>query len=400
MSGERQRPMRIAYFSPLPPERSGISDYSAELLPHLARSAQVTLFASNPGAVTEELRTAFEIRDIAEYSALHWRFDVALYQMGNSMHHDAIYPVLLRYPGIVVLHEPGLHHFMATRTIPRGDFAGYAREMGYAAGVEGTDLAYRIRRGEAEHPLYSMPLNERLLDHSLGVIVHSRYVAEGIRRARPSLPMAVVPAPIRIDPGPLRPRQELGVPADALLFASLGQVITNKQVTSALEAFARLHEDFPQARYVVVGDELKEDLDLQAWIRGRGLEDIVTMTGYLPDMREFLSWLAAADVLVNLRYPTVGETSATALRGLGAGRPVIVSDHGWYAELPDDACVKVPPNDPERLLAAMRRLAENPELRRAIGASAASYVRAEHSPSRAAERYLAFIEQTLCGLKP
>lgn len=118
-------------------------------------------------------------------------------------------------------------------------------------------------------------------------------------------------------------------------------------------------------------------------------------TGYLVDTRDFVSWIAAADVLVNLRYPTVGETSATALRGLAAGRPVIVSDHGWYAELPDDACIKVPPNDGEALYQAMRRLAGDPTLRREIGHRAAAYAQREHSLASAAQRYLDFIRETV-----
>jgi glycosyltransferase involved in cell wall biosynthesis len=121
----------------------------------------------------------------------------------------------------------------------------------------------------------------------------------------------------------------------------------------------------------------------------------VIYTGYCADLRVFRSWLAAADVVVNLRNPTVGETSATALRGLAAGRPVIVSNHGWYAELPDNACVKVPPDDGEALLAAMRRLASDCELREAIGARAAAYVREEHDLAAAGDRYAAFIEQVL-----
>ncbi len=161
----------------------------------------------------------------------------------------------------------------------------------------------------------------------------------------------------------------------------------------ALEAFARLRADFPQARYVVVGDELKQDLDLQAWLQQRDLDDAVISTGYLADLQHFVSWIAAADVLINLRYPTVGETSATALRGLAAGRPVIVSDHGWYAELPDDACVKVAPNDGEALYQAMRRLAENPTLRHAIGQRAAAYAQREHSLAVAAQKYLEFVEE-------
>lgn len=382
---------RIAYFSPLPPTRSGIADYSAELLPYLAQAAQITLFAAEPELVADDLRAAFEVRPIADFDRAHWQYDIALYQMGDSLCHEAIYPVLLRYGGVTVLHDHGLHHFVATRTIPRGDFAGYVRELGYALGVEGVELAYRIARGEAGHPFYAAPLNERVLDRSLGVLVHSRYAADKIRAVRPCLPVAVIPAPIAMPTGPARTRAELGCADDALLFVSAGQVISNKQLTLALEAFARLRADHPQARYVVVGDELKHDLDLPAWLAQRGLRDAVTMTGYLADKADFLAWIAAADVLVNLRYPTVGETSATALRGLAAGRPVIVSDHGWYAELPDDVCVKAPPNDGEAVYAAMRWLAGDPARRAEIGRRAAAYAQREHGLAAAAQRYLDFI---------
>ncbi len=388
---------RIACFSPLPPTHSGIADYSAELLPYLAQAAQITLFVAEPDQVAADLRCAFEVRSVADFGQMHWQYDIALYQMGDSLCHEAIYPVLLRYGGVTVLHDYSLHHFVATRTIPRGDFAGYVRELGYALGVEGVDLAYRIARGEAAHPFYAAPLNERVLDRSLGVIVHSRYVADKIRAARPRLPVAVAPAPVALPAGPMRPRAELGCPPDALLFVSAGQVISSKQLTLALEAFARLRADYPRARYVVVGDELQHDLDLPAWLAQHGLGDAVTMTGYLADKADFVAWIAAADVLVNLRYPTIGETSATALRGLAAGRPVIVSDHGWYAELPDDVCVKVTPNDGEAVYAAMRRLAGDPTLRAEIGRRAAAYAQREHSLAGAARRYLDFIAAVIAG---
>ena len=248
-----------AYFSPLPPERSGIADYSEELLPYLAKSAQVTLFASDPEQVSAELRALSEVRPIADYPDRRiWQYDIALYHMGNSMYHEALYRVLLRYPGITVLHDHGLHHFMATRTIPQGDFAGYAREMGYALGTNGVDLAYRSDRDRPSTPLYTVPLNERVLDHSLGVIVHSHYVA----RCDSGCASRIYPLrSCRRRSAPILARcvrdRSWGVLRMRCVFVSAGQVIPHKQVTSALEAFARLRVDFPQARYVVVGDELE-----------------------------------------------------------------------------------------------------------------------------------------------
>ena len=395
MSSTRRQ---IAFFSPLPPERSGIADYSAELLPYLARWVDVTLFAARPARVADSLRERFPIRDMAEYGTTRWRYDVALHQMGASMYHDAMYAVLLRYGGIIVLHEHNLHQFIATRTIgAQQSMAGYERELGYALGVDGVRMAIEISQGRREHPFAEVPLVERLLDRSHGVILHSRFTQSQLLGLRPGLRTTVIPAPIEGPSEPPLSRRELGCPEDALIFVSGGQVIRSKQVTLTVEAFARLREDYPTARYVVVGDDLKDDFDLVAWIEEHNLGDAVTYAGYCSDLHVFRSWIAAADVLVNLRYPTVGETSATALRGLAAGRAVIVSDHGWYAELPNEVCVKVPPNDGEALYQAMRRLADNPTLRREIGRQAAQYAQQEHGLATTAQRYLGFIEQILAG---
>jgi glycosyltransferase involved in cell wall biosynthesis len=394
----RDRPIavrpQLAYFSPLPPDRSGIADYSSELLPFLAELAQVTLFATHPERVSDELRTAFDVRPIWSYSSESWRYDVALYHMGNSTFHDALYRVLLRNPGITVIHDVGLHDFIAARTLAKDDFAGYVRELGYALGSEGVELAYQIRQGRAEPPVATVPLNERLLDHSLGVIVHSQHAERRIRETRPHLPIAVIPAPIRTGLGPLRSRSELGCPEGALLFACAGRIFPHKQVASALDAFARLRGDFPQARFVVIGDDLT-DTDLQRWLRERALEDAVFHTGFQTELRDYVSWIAAADVLINLRSPTLGETSATVLRGLAVGRPVIVSDHGWYAELPEAVCVKITPDDVEALYEAMRRLAGDPLERAAVGRQAAAYVQRQHGLAVAAQKYLDFIEELL-----
>lgn len=387
---------QIAFFSPLPPERSGIADYSAELLPHLARWVDVTLFAARPDRVADTLRARYPVRDIAEYSAARWRYDVALHQMGASMYHDAMYALLLRHGGVVVLHEHNLHQFIATRTIgARQSFAGYERELGYALGVDGVRMAIEISQGRRAHPFAEAPLAERLLDRSQGLILHSHFAQRQVQQLRPHLRTTVIPAAIESPSVPPLSRRELGCPEDALIFVSGGQVIHSKQPELALDAFVRLREEYPEARYVVVGDELKNDIDFTAWLADRDLGDAVIYTGYCADLHLFRSWLAAADVVVNLRHPTAGETSATALRGLVAGRPVIVSDHGWYAELPDDACVKVPPNDGDALLAAMRQLARDPGRREAIGLRAAAYAQKEHAPARAAEHYATFIEEVL-----
>lgn len=389
--------LRLAYFSPLPPARSGIADYSLELLPYLAQHAQIALYADDPQSVTPFLRDQFPVYPSASYASRRWQHDIALYQMGNSMHHDSMYRALLRYPGIVVLHDYGLHHFVAHRTISvQNNLAAFVREMGFARGQAGVLWARDIRDGLTSHPLAQVPLNERLLAASLGLIVHSQYVSDTVARQAPCLPTRVIPAPIQAYASGRTRRSDLGLPPDAVVIASVGQITPAKRVDRALEAFARLRQ-FPHVFYLLAG-ECTDGVDLPALIRGLDLKDRVKYIGFVDDLNDLCDWISAADIVVNLRNPTVGETSAIALRALAAGRPLIVFDHGWYSELPDDVCIAVPPDDVSALSAAMERLSADARLRSRMGEQAARYAAEIHSPSRAAQAYADFIQGVLDGL--
>jgi len=173
-----------------------------------------------------------------------------------------------------------------------------------------------------------------------------------------------------------------------------------KQIERALRAFRALLADVPEARYLIVGDWAGAGVNLPDVVAELGLEQVVQYTGHVPELPEFLEWIASVDVVVNLRYPTVGETSATALRALAGGRPLLVYDHGWYSELPDEVCLKTPPLDDAALLTAMQRLARDEHLRLEMGHQASIYAVEVHAPARAAEAYMAFIERVLVGLRP
>ena len=381
--------LRLAYFSPLPPARSGIADYSIELLPALAAHVSPVLYTPDPGGVSPTVRRQYDVRPLAGYREERWQFDVTLYQMGNSKHHEPFYRLMSRYPGIMVLHDYVLHHFVAHRTVGRDDFAGFTREMGYVLGPDGVTEAWAIRRGLAEHQLSAQPLNRRAVALSLGLLVHSRYVQQQLQAAGAPCPVRRVPAPIALRQGKPR-RADLQWPPDALILASLGQMTTAKQLERSLRAFARLRTKWPLARYLIVGEALPE-VDLPRLLAELNVGDSVHTTGYVEALDEFVDWLATADVVLNLRHPTLGETSATALRALAAGRALVVNDAGWYAELPDDAVVKVPTQDDRALQQALETLAAQPERRRQLGERARAYAAAHHAPQKAAISYVAAI---------
>jgi glycosyltransferase involved in cell wall biosynthesis len=387
--------LRLAYFSPLPPARSGIADYSQELLPYLAQHMLVALFTDNPHDVPEEMRAQYPIYPTGAYPSQRWAFDVALYQMGNSSHHERMYEMLLRYPGIVVLHDYGLHHFIVHWTIGNGRPWAYVRELGYALGSDGVQLAHEAIGGQKPYPVFDIPLNDRLLDISLGVIVHSQYTQARVLARSPALPVAAIPAPIAMVGPPGSSGRVEEWPVDRIVLASVGGVTRAKQLDQALRAFARVRQVVPLARYLIIGEWFDKDVNVPALLTELGLNEVARCTGYVSDLKDFAAEIASADIAVNLRNPTVGETSATALRALAAGRPLIVTDHGWYSELPDSVCLKVPPDDEEALFDAMLRLATDAELRKRMGQDASKYATDTHSPAKVADAYAGFIRRVL-----
>ena len=386
-------PLRIAYFSPLPPERSGIADYSRELLPYLEEQAEVVLYTADPKHVDDEIERQFVVRELSRFPQERRQFDVALYQMGNSEYHSSFYPTLIHYPGIVVLHDYMIHQFIAHRTLVQGDFAGYVREMGYALGEQGMQLAHAIRLGQAPSPVFDVALNDRVLDSSLGLIVHSAYVAEKIRRRGFERPLTIIPPLIKEHPCQTR-RNELKLAGEVVLFASFGVITEQKQIEMALRTFQTLLESVPAAHYLLVGEALPE-VDLDVIITELNLAGSVTHVGYVPDLSLFIDWVCTADVVVNLRDPTMGETSATALRAMAAGRPLIVFDQGWYREIPAEAAIKTVALDQEMLLAAMLRLAQSPELREQMGQAGRRFAREVCHPATVAEAYIQALSATL-----
>jgi glycosyltransferase involved in cell wall biosynthesis len=394
--------MRLAWYSPLPPQRSGIADYSAELLPALAREApdlEIELLADEGVRPDPELAARFPVhaaRSLPELLA-GGRFDLVLYHLGNNRDfHAAIYRALLAHPGVVVLHEAVLHHLVRDLTLYSGDPDAYARELAYAYGRTGEALARRALATGVPLDPWSAPLFERVVDRSLGVIVHNDYVRRRVLGSRPLARLAVVPHHLSLGEGPPPPRDAaraaLALPASAFVVASFGFFTAAKRPEVLLRAFARLRREHPEAMLVLAG-EISPHYDFARALTPERRPGVI-VTGRL-ELPDFLRWMAAADVAVNLRHPTAGETSGTLIRLLGMGKPVVVSRAGAFAEIPDGAAAKVDVDDREEdlLLAYLRRLIEDAPLRRAMGENARAYAAAHHGLAGSARGYAAFLRE-------
>jgi glycosyltransferase involved in cell wall biosynthesis len=183
-------------------------------------------------------------------------------------------------------------------------------------------------------------------------------------------------------------RARYGIAPETFVILSLGRVNPFKRMPAVFRAVRRLADELPDVQLLIVGGD-SPNYDVPRLARFAGIERYTRRLGYVPD-RDLPDLFAAADVCVNLRYPTAGETSAAVLRLMSAGLPTIVTDTGAFSDLPDDAVLKVPPNafEGEVLIAFLRALATNPGFRTAVGANARFFVARDHTMRRAASGFL------------
>jgi glycosyltransferase involved in cell wall biosynthesis len=369
--------VRVAYYSPMPPERSGIADYSAHLLPALRERIEVV--------VAQRRRRAP-------------RAELALYHLGNNPDaHGWIVDALRKRPGVVVLHDFVLHHLVAGLTIGRRDGHGYLDAMEREGGVVGRLLAHGVLDKRIPPLWESRPeeyhLAGEVLALATGLIVHSHYVENRARTAGYEGPIWRIPHPAW-EHAPVQPAALEGAP----LLGSFGNVNASKRIPQLLEAFARLRRDRPDARLLLVG-AVSPGFDLDRRLQRLGLSgEGIQREAYVEEDRLW-SLMAACDVCVNLRSPTMGETSGSVVRQLSLGKPVVVSDVGWFAELPDAVAVKVRvgEGETETLHAALELLARDEPLRERMSGAALELVRREHDLGRIADLYVAALEQAAGG---
>jgi len=357
--------MTVGFFSPLPPARTGVAAYSAELLRALAPLGSVKVNA----------------RDA----------DVALYHLGNNGLHREIYNRALARPGVAVLHDAVLQHFF----LGGGNEREYVAEFVYNYGRWSEDLArelWRRRPRSAADPEYfRYPMLKRVVERSRAVIVHNPRAAELVRQHVPGATVHEIPLLFELPdlPSPsevIRWRAAQGVAPHTFLVGVFGHLRESKRLMALLRAFQRARHS-ADMMLLIAGDFVSSDLARSAEPLLRNDPGILRI-GYL-DERDFWLCASAVDACINLRYPMAGETSMIAIRLMGLGKPVIVTAGEETARFPESACVRVDtgPAEEEMLVEYLVWLARHPEDSRAIGQRAAAHIRQHHAPARAGELY-------------
>ncbi len=408
--------LRVAWFSPMPPSRSGIAAYSDEVVPLLRhRGIDLDVYAEPPPGVPPSGTTA---RDFV-WANRRRPYDLTVYHLGNAACHDYMWGYLFRYPGLVVLHDAQVHQARAQgllkRWRPRRD--DYLAEFAANHPAAPPDIGLLVAEGLGGSLFAHWPHIRLVLLTARLVAVHSAALAEQLS-ADYEVTVDRVPMGVA-DPLAGKPtattadlRARYGVPADAVVVGAFGGVTPEKRLPQLLEAMAALAKEQPRLHLLVVGAPVAH-YDVMADAASRGLAERVCVTGFVPD-EELPAHMAAADICACLRWPTNGETSASWLRAIAAGRATIITELSHQSELPVVDPRNWQPLGPsgqapvalavsvlderQALIRALDTLARSPERRAKLGVAARQYWRAHHTLDAMADEYATLLARA--SLRP
>jgi glycosyltransferase involved in cell wall biosynthesis len=388
---------RMALFTPLPPQRTGIAAYSASMLPYWSRHFELELVVDGYVPELGDVVGSYPVISVDEFRRRERQFDETLYHFGNSPFHARMYRMLPLHPGIVVMHDFYLSGLVQWIDAAGGDEGAFRRELLAAHGTPAAMDLEAVERGtlQASDIAMAYPVSRRVIQHARGLIFHSQFAQGLLACSYPDLagvPSCVVPqaCTVQLDlDARERARAMLGLGGEQLLVCAFGFLVETKDNHVLLQALSSdLLANDARIRLVFVG-ELEPSLlkwRIDALIASHPMRDRIEITGYVGD-EVYLRYLAACDVGVSLRTNSRGETSAALLKQLAVGCATIVSDYAAMHELPHDIVLKVPPSDANALASALKELVDDGRLRARLGEAARRWVAASCHPVHVAQQY-------------
>lgn len=390
---------KLAYFSPMPPQKSGIGDYSAELIPELARFYDIDIIVEQQHVAPSPATAACGVRSVEWFKANADAYDRVLYHVGNAEFHLYMLDCLEEFPGVVVMHDFFLSGAYAYEEFETGTPYAWTRQLYESHGYKA--LLERFHSVEVDKLALKYPVNFDVIRHATGIIVHSEFsrklaaswYGDSIAEDWVCIPHLRV-AKTRADRSGARER--LGVGADEFVVCCFGMLGIAKQNQRLLDAWLKseLGAD-TRCRLVFVGHNGTDAYarTLEDTIRKAGVADRVTITGWASH-DTFHDYLAAADLAVQLRTHSRGETSGTVLDCMNYQLPVIVNACGPMGDLPRDGVWMLPESfEDAELVDAMEMLWRSPERRRTLGERAREIILEQHDPQACARSYTVAIER-------
>ncbi len=387
---------KMLYASPLPPMKSGISDYSEVLLAALSKEFELTLLTEDYDISSRYLKDHFPVLNYGKSQIDFTEFDYRVYNIGNNPEfHDSIYEACLAHPGMVILHDVVLYYLFVGYYQKRNQLYTKVYEQ------EGLEAFLTIKRAvkrkgadllAQKEMAPVLPCHQELFRSGNKLMVHSWYAYQrvldaGIAKEKDLAKINHIALTQKYE-GTISKKElfeKYRIPQDAYVIASMGYIGQTKLNHVACKVVRRFREEGnDRVCYVMVGEGYYVD----GYVDGRA----VIKTGYT-QLDEFDAFIRYADLILNLRSPSMGETSGAMLRILEQGKVCMINDGGWFSEIPD-ACVKKVclEHVEEDLYEKIREVMEDPEEGKRIGACAAEYIRREYREEKIVGEMKRFLE--------
>ncbi|MBN9227092.1 MULTISPECIES: glycosyltransferase [Legionella] len=390
--GSKSRP-RLAFVSPLPPEKTGIADYSTSLLSVLACYYDIHVIVEQK-KVDSAIKAKFPVHDAAWFMKHSKEFDRIVYQFGNSPFHQYMLFLLKKAPGIVVLHDFFLSELFAWDTAK--DESAWLQTLYQAHGYLALNCHLAQKNIKKKYPL-----NLSVLQQAQGIIVHSEHARQLANQWFPknkTAHWAVIPhfaAPQSAPVNRIQSRAFLGLEMNELVICSFGFIAPTKLHQQIIEAWS--HSTLARnktCKLIFVGENHGGNYgsNLLQMIKQSPNAENILITGWV-DKAIFEHYLAAADIGIQLRTDSRGETSGATLYCMSYGIPTIINKHGSMGEFPDDAFWALPDEfTKEQLVEALERLHDDLDLRISLGKNARNISETQYALNLCAKQYETAIE--------
>jgi len=391
---------KIAFFTPLPPIESGISDYSVDIICKISKYFSVDVFIDTDYNHNCSLPDNVNVYKHTQFKKNHKKYYNIIFQIGNSLYHGYMIRYIKKYHGIVVLHDCNLHDLLYLFTDSRVKYKDYKKMLSYDYKDKVINVIKSLQAGKTNSDFIANGFVTKFADT---VIVHSEWGKKHLllknieANAEHINHYAEIPSYSfeESDAVKLSARNKLQIDNKNIVIAAFGFLTVNKRCIPSLRAILRIINEFPQTKMIYVGqisNGIKEEFF--NYIKQNNTEESVLLTDFT-SLETFKLYIETTDICLNLRFPYYGETSGTLARIMAAGKCVLINDIGSFSEIPDNCCVKLP--SPENMLLedeeeliynALKDIINNPKKRTELGMNARKYAEKELDINKIVQEYI------------
>lgn len=381
-SGRQYGRKKIAIVTPWPRQQTGIANYIYRLVPELHRYFDIDIFVDNSRdpqstLLPNEHGGSYAIEELDKSYA---DYDKIIYQLGNSAeHHYMVYKMLKKHGGIAEIHDYELNPFFYHSYYLNGEQEIYGQALTDGYGEEGREHFEAMERGERGSDGIRFPMSHSVCNIAMATIVHNEWSYHQIRQNNKVflIPHACFEPDQELDTTCHKARcnilRKIDYQENEIIVGCFGWLNLNKRPDIIIESIKTLHE-LLQYKVKLVFWGKNNVSNIPSLIKEQKLDDFIKITGYL-ERTEYAEALKLTDIVVNLRYPSMGESSGTLCEALKAQKAVIVSSINQYREFPDDVCWKLPVGNAEQtiLTSMLKTLIDKPEIRERLAYNAKQY---------------------------